>query len=320
MTKKITRTGILAVMVALLLSFPTQAAQTGTIYVDYSYESVGIAIAPWQLYQLATLTGDHYEPTPDYDELGLDYLTDYGVWEEYKGTFANHIDRLGLLPDYYGTTDDRGKAVIEGLPGGVYLLRFDSVMQGGNTYTSTSPILLTIPGSSATSGEWTQSIMPKVSMTEGTLDPTKSLVLMKVWRGDTGTTARPDSITVNLYRNAQLYEQVVLDESNSWTYGWTDMPTSVTWAVEEDVVPVGYVVRYDQEVWGFIIENTYGEDSELGSGLGVGGGAGAENDDYDKDVESGLAETGALVWPIPVLAAVGVSCIGIGLLLRKEKQ
>jgi len=72
---------------------------------------------------------------------------------------------------------------------------------------------------------------------------------------------RPDSITVHLKADGVLYDTITLDESNSWTYKWIDLPLNSNGAeiiytiVEENVD--SYATAYSEDETEFTITNSY---------------------------------------------------------------
>lgn len=74
---------------------------------------------------------------------------------------------------------------------------------------------------------------------------------------------RPDYVTVRLYRGIFLHDEVTLDESNNWSYTWTDLPLGYDYRVEEVDVPEGYDESYDQDGNVWTITNTHIPDEEF---------------------------------------------------------
>lgn len=80
----------------------------------------------------------------------------------------------------------------------------------------------------------------------------------KVW-DDNDNSERPDSVTVQLYRDGTAYgSSVELNDSNEWKHKWTNLERGRTWTVEEIDVPEGYraSITYDEEENEWIITNT----------------------------------------------------------------
>ena len=100
-------------------------------------------------------------------------------------------------------------------------------------------------------------------------------------------------MTVQLLRGGKVVQTAVLNESNNWQITYTNMPESDAYSIKEVNIPKGFTATYKQKAYVFTVTNT-----------------------------STLIQTGQLVWPIPVLALVGVLLIAAGsvLLQKKRKQ
>jgi len=71
------------------------------------------------------------------------------------------------------------------------------------------------------------------------------LTVRKLWDDDGEN--RPGSITVNLLRNGNQYDQVELNPDNQWVHTWSRLNDRYTWSVEEESVPAGYSASYSTE-------------------------------------------------------------------------
>lgn len=71
------------------------------------------------------------------------------------------------------------------------------------------------------------------------------LTVHKLWE-DNGYPQRPESVTVNLLKDGEVSEEVILNEANAWTYTWDKLDDRYTWTVEE-AVPEGYEASYKIE-------------------------------------------------------------------------
>ena len=116
------------------------------------------------------------------------------------------------------------------------------------------------------------------------------ITVVKKWDDAEDTTGRPESITVKLLKDGEVYEEVVLTEEMNWTYTWEGLLGTYTWDVKEDV-PKGYTESYSREDNVITITNTVA-----------------------------LIHTGQLTWPIPVLGILGAFMIFFGgaVLLKKK--
>ena len=87
-------------------------------------------------------------------------------------------------------------------------------------------------------------------------DDDVDIFVSKVWKDD-DSDLRPDSISVQLYRNGKAYgDEVTLSENNNWRYTWSGLKDSYTWTVEEVDVPDGYVSESSRVGNRWIITNT----------------------------------------------------------------
>ena len=87
-------------------------------------------------------------------------------------------------------------------------------------------------------------------------DDDVDIFVSKVWKDD-GSDLRPDSISVQLYRNGKAYgDEVTLSENNNWRYTWSGLKDSYTWTVEEVDVPDGYVSESSRVGNRWVITNT----------------------------------------------------------------
>lgn len=103
---------------------------------------------------------------------------------------------------------------------------------------------------------------PGTPTTPGTPNmPTKvDIGVKKVWNNDRGNfilNVRPVFIEAILYRNGEIFDKVILSDSNNWQYEWKDMDTAYEWDIKEADVPVGYEDTYVQDGFHFTIQNGY---------------------------------------------------------------
>lgn len=328
----------------LLLCFmivPVTAVETGSIYIDYHYEETPLAQVDFHLYQVYKLdTKLDYVPTTKFPDIGdLEEFTDNESWVNQCQNLQNFVNLHSIKPDYSDKTDDMGRATIEDLEEGVYLLSFDKKNLEDVSYISDS-VLIMVPGALDNDDEWTQTIIPKASAYSDPQDEESffDVMVLKYWRED-NSDVRPESIQVALYEDGKLLEIVELDASNEWHYHWEDMDASAVYAVEEVEIPYHYSseITYDNHahLTVFYVENTYETQLGSGSSVGVGGGAVVEGDGYDTDVEGEdyendkdeeddeddkIVQTGALYLPVPILIVSGMVLVLLGTFLRKEKH
>ncbi len=120
----------------------------------------------------------------------------------------------------------------------------------------------------------------------------KELTVIKVWEDDDNERGnRPESVSVTLYNGDEAVEKVILDESNGWTYSWSELDGNGEWSVLETGIPKGYTPSYSSEGEVVVITNT-----------------------------ETLIDTGRIIWPIPVLGGLGMMMMFFGIIIMKKNK
>ena len=180
-------------------------------------------------------------------------------------------------------TDAQGTASCTDLPLGLYLVRQTNTVAG---YAACAPFLVTVPMQDADSFTYAVNAAPKMEMAKLT-----NITIKKVWNTDASTKIA-DSVTIQLLHGETVIRTATLSPENNWQVTYTEMPQSDAYSVKEINTPKGFTATYKQSGFVFTVTNT-----------------------------STLAQTGQLIWPIPVLAFVGVLLLAAGsLLLRKKRE
>lgn len=196
-------------------------------------------------------------------------------------------------------SDNAGAVSFTDLEAGLYLVAQTGSVEG---YTDFEPFMAYLPTAGEDQWHYDVEAQPKIGTKgddEGPGDDPKVdtsyvtvINVRKVWN-DNGK-GRPESITVELLNGTDVYDRVVLSESNGWKFTWNAIGYSNNWSIREVDVPQGYTVTYSREGMSFVINNT-----------------------------QNLIQTGQLQWPIPVLACLGLLLITAGIFFKcrwKEPQ
>ena len=284
------KTVVLCLTVLLLITcvFPVSAeefdpAKTGSISVTLAeqYEKTPIAGAELSLYYIATVG------------INAEKKLNYIYTEEFANTGIGLDDpELAAKLDAYLSenevaamklrTDTNGTASCTDLPLGLYFVRQTNAVEG---FAPCTPFLVTVPMENADGYVYAVNASPKTEVAKLT-----SVTIKKVWNTDASTKA-VDSVTVQLLRNDKVVQTAVLNESNNWQVTYTNMPESDAYSIKEVNVPKGFTATYKQNAYVFTVTNT-----------------------------ATLIQTGQLIWPIPVLALIGVLLIAAGSMLLQKKR
>lgn len=191
------------------------------------------------------------------------------------------------------STDQNGNATFSGLSTGLYLVAQTEAAEG---YLTLSPFLVSLPMYNAEAGTWLYTIEAAPKVQRPSTDPV-TFTVVKKWLDNNKN--RPGSIAVNLLKEGEPVDTVILTADNDWKYTWTDLNAYYRWSAEE-VVPEGYEASY--AVYGSTVTIT-------------------NVADWYVPPTDQLIQTGQLNWPVPVLICAGVLMLLIGgVLLRPRKQ
>ena len=281
---------VLLLAVLLLLTVPTTAfaeefdpRKTGSICVTLTEQETKEPIegAELKLYYVATA---RLEP---------DGRIKYVCTEEFESFSEDLEDPAlpGLLDGFVSdhqisggvlTTDASGKATCRELPLGLYFVRQSGRVSG---FAPCSPFLVTVPGEAGGSYTYDVDASPKTEV-----EKLISVTIKKVWNTNASAKAT-DSVTVELRRNGTVIKTATLSDENNWQITYEDLPQSDGYSIKEVKVPKGFTATYAQSGYVFTVTNT-----------------------------STLVQTGQLIWPIPVLAAMGMLLMAVGVLLLRKKR
>ena len=178
-------------------------------------------------------------------------------------------------------TDSQGKAVCEDLPLGLYFIKQIGEAAG---FAPCAPFLVTIPTETGDGYQYHVDASPKTEVAKYI-----DITVRKVWNTDEDTQT-PDHVTVQLLRGNTVVDTATLNEENGWQKTYTALPESDEYHVQEVSIPQGYTATYSQNGYTFTVTNT-----------------------------PSLAQTGQIIWPIPVFAMVGTVLLMLGfVMLRKS--
>lgn len=314
---------LLVIVLFLTLSIPALAAaaidtsRDVSLTISYRQDGTPISGATFALYRVAdvdayaefTLAGDFIAYPVRLDGL------DSAAWRALAETLAAYVQRDRLTPLDSGATGKNGELTFptdgNRLLPGLYLVTGQPFSDGSNVYTA-EPLLVCLPNLDGKTDIWQYdvSVSPKHTCTPIPVPPaddTEKRKVLKVWNDAGMESKRPEKLTIQLLKNGEIYDTVILGERNSWRYSWDALPKydknglPIVWRVTE-VTPEGYTVSITQEAGTFVVTNT---PKQLPEQPPV-------TPPADPPGQKTLPQTGALWWPVPILAAAGLLLIAAG--------
>lgn len=280
---------LLALTVLLLLSSAISvsaagfdSAKTGSISVklekqDENNKTVPVKNAEFDVYHVATvgITSDKklmYAYTNAFKDCNIALNDTQLATKLSKYVEEKIIDSKRIV------TNEKGVAVYDKLPLGLYFVKQVNVVEG---FTVCTPFLVTVPMKTDTGYVYDINATPKTDIAK-----LVTITVKKEWVADKSKI--PSSVTVELLKDGKVIETATLTESKDWTVTFEKMPQG-EYDLKEVSVPKGFESKVVKKGYQFTVTNKYI-----------------------------LAQTGQLVWPIPVFALAGILFLLAGFVILRK--
>ena len=235
-----------------------------SLIIAYRYDGQSFSNYPVRLYKIADVSADfQYTLTAPFVNSGLilNGVQSVSEWNVIRSTLETYILADGVTADFNSITDSEGKASFDALKPGLYLAITERIIQNETIYVFDSA-LIALPGL-GTDGLWQYQV--EISSKSQIIPPSEDeeeieYKVLKIWKGDSGSSARPTSIEVEIFRNGTSYQKVKLSEDNHWTYTWSVKDDGSDWKVVERNIPTGYTMTIEERETSFVITNTFTQD------------------------------------------------------------
>jgi len=327
--------------------------EDGSIQLICSQDEQILGGMQWNLFYVGSRNGDDITISDSFKDYKISFEdTSADSMSDLASTLENYVILDNIPPEQSGMTDERGVVGFTGLKQGLYFMCGDLLKIGHTSYV---PVPFMFEISQEEDGTNQNYVTYPKFFHFSVLDQRDvDYTIKKVWRNSNNQPPDEDTyITVEMYKNGEYQQTITLDESNDWTYTWTDK-AHTDWRVKEVDIPEGYDVIYRSNETQFVIVNTYKdyrnpptetttETQTTTTGI-------AEGTEYtntttisaketDSTVKSDilpappnggngggsggggkLPQTGQLWWPVPVLSVLGILFISIGLRIRSKES
>lgn len=217
--------------------------------ISYAYSDVGFSV-----YRVAEEVNGQYQFTKDFEGCGADLDVKYNSEREALiSALSAYVKANAVAPTASGRTDSAGKLIFDGLMNGMYLILGER-SEDSTQYHFPAESLATLTGDLTVEikhDDVDKPVIPPI---------TTFVTVTKTWDVPEGTET-PDSVTVDLLRDGEVYNTVKLDESNNWTHIWSKLAPGHDWTVRETDVPDGYTSSIERIGTTFRITNTLTTDT-----------------------------------------------------------
>ena len=303
-------TAVLLSVMAMFLLLPMQALAAGSIDLGHAhsltvtaaYAQKPISGMKFDVYLISTVdecgeltVNDRYRDFAD--DLDIRGKNDE-AWRQMAQVLAREISLdTNLKPSCSAVTDADGVAKFADIPMGLYLIMGSGVEKDGYVY-STTPFFVMLPEQDMSSNTWNYRV---VANAKPGREPVKAdFEVIKVWKDDCHKDQRPQSITINLICDGEVFDTIALPHNGAWSYTWKDLESNHQWTVTEKKEDGYQDADVQQEGNTFIVTNTCDKPTTP-----------------TQPGKPSLPQTGQLWWPVPALIAAGLLFVVIGLIRRR---
>ncbi|MGN1403460.1 MAG: Cna B-type domain-containing protein [Ruminococcus sp.] len=321
-------------------------------------DDVTLADMQWDIFAVGERSNDNtYKLTGDFADypVSMEDLSASAL-QDAADTLENYAIVDQHVPLETKKTDATGSLCFDGLDKGLYLLSGYSKVVGNTRYIP-SAVLIEISDADSSLDLLSY---PKFRKKELPTSNNSSFSVTKVWLHDENAVYdRPATLKIALYCDREFEREIVLDESNNWTYSWSADSLS-EWRVKEIEVPDNYTVVYRFNEVQYLVINSFStvrsstvtppsteelittsdlttelttqssaQGQTTASVTASGSGSISATVSTVVTLSSGggsggtntkLPQTGQLWWPVPVLAAAGLILIVVGVKLHGKSS
>jgi hypothetical protein len=225
-----------------------------TLY--YQQDGQGFPDLPVSIYRVAEAfpdgTFELIEPFASYP-VDIHGITAQEQWQHVAGTLRAYVLADQVMPDRQARTDEEGVARFENLQTGLYLVCEAIAENDSGTYVF-NHFMVYLPTPQA-DGTFDYQVEARPKCTK--FVPKTQYTVTKLWQDSGYRDERPTEVTVDIFRDGELWQTQVLNAENNWTYTWKIAGEDHSlWTVTERDVPAPYKVTIRQNGGTFSIINT----------------------------------------------------------------
>lgn len=239
-----------------LAATPLDPHAEASLTLRYQKDGVSFEKLPIRIYRVAeAFPNGSFQliaPYADYP-IHIHGITAQEQWNQVSQTLSAYIVADKLPATCEEATDKKGTVCFSGLTTGLYFVEEVVAENESGTYLF-NQFMVYVP-TPQPDGSYTYAVeaVPKCIG----FVPVEEYSVTKLWQDDGGDHHRPNGVTVEIYKDGQLWETQLLNSANNWNYTWrVSAEDSGKWTVVERSVDENYKVTIQQKDGHFSLINT----------------------------------------------------------------
>lgn len=250
---------IITVLSLLSLMIPSKAGADSndkSLTLVCISDDVVLSGMKWKLYKVGerTSNGRNFTQIGDFSaiQVNLRRLDEERV-NEAAQTFKSYAVANQIPPLREGQTNENGEVEFTGLDSGLYLI-FGTLLKIDTHYYVPTVALIEIKEDDQ---NLRYDAYPKFEYEVANEMP-RRYTAYKKWTGDEEyINGRPSQIVVDIFKDEEYCDSVILNAENNWQYSWIDNYGTSSWIVMEKDIPAQYELNIKVDKSRFILENAY---------------------------------------------------------------
>ncbi len=248
---------VLCSVVPVFAANPVEVDRSSSLTIQYKSDGQVFSGLEIKAYRIAEAFADGtFELCGDFKDypVNIHGITSQSEWKTVASTLSSYIAADSIQPTVKGITDENGTVKFENIKTGIYLTLSVRVVE--DKKTTVFEDFLTMLPSPNEDAEHNYDVIayPKVTFFEHKPDNIEYKVV-KQWKDTGSEDKRPDSVTVDIYKNGELESTQKLSSENNWTYKWSSEDDGSKWQAVERGIPEGYSVSVSEKGTTIVITN-----------------------------------------------------------------
>jgi len=176
-------------------------------------------------------------------------------WQEIAQTIKSYAVANKLTPYRSQKTNDEGIVSFTGLETGLYMVK-GVIAENVRETVVFHDFMMYLPSPAENAYDYDVEAKPKCTA----YTQHERYTVVKLWNDEGASAHRPQSVSVDIWKDGEFYKNISLSRENSWSYSWNSEDKDGVWNVIEKDVPDGYEVSITKNETVFIITNTKSPD------------------------------------------------------------